>query len=52
MGCLSLKDRVRIVNLWRAKFAVKDLVERLAEGVEVSRAAIYNLVIKFNKLIQ
>ena len=36
--------------MWRAKFKVKDIVDRLAEeGVEVSRSAIYNLLTKFKK---
>ena len=50
MGRLSLETRARIVSLWKAKFTVKDIVERLAEeGVQVSRTAIYNLITKFHK---
>ena len=41
MGCLNLEARARIVSLWRTKFSVKDIVERLVEeGVQVSRTAI------------
>ena len=50
MGRLSVEVRARVVNLWRAKFTVKDIVERLAEEeVEISRTAIYNLVSKFSQ---
>ena len=36
--------------MWRGKFKVKEIVERLTEdGVEVSRTAIYNLLTKFKK---
>ena len=36
--------------MWRAKFKVKDIVDRLAEeDVKVSRTAIYNLLAKFMK---
>ena len=50
MGRLSLEARARVVHLWRAKFTVKQIIERLAEeGVEVSRTAIYNLIAKFHK---
>ena len=35
--------------MWRAKFKVKDVVHWLAEGVKVSRTAIYNLLTKFKK---
>ena len=50
MGRLSYELRARVMNMWRAKFTVKDIVNRLAEeGVKVSRTAIYNLVSKFQK---
>lgn len=50
MGRLSIDVRSRIVNMWRAKFKVKDIVDRLAEeGVKVSRTAIYNLLTKFRR---
>ena len=40
----------RIVNMWRAKFKVKDIIDRLAEErVKVSRTAVYNLLTKFKK---
>ena len=43
MGRLNVDVCARIVNMWRAKFKVKNIVERLAkEGVEVSCTAIYN----------
>ena len=42
MGCLNVDIRSRIVNMWSAKFKVKDIVDRLAEeGVAVLRSAIY-----------
>ena len=48
MGRLSIKVRARVVNMRRAKFDVKAIVDRLAEeGVKVSRTTIYNLVSKF-----
>ena len=31
MGHLSLEVHARVVNLWRAKFTVKDIMERLPE---------------------
>ena len=38
MGRLSLEVHARVVNLWRAKFTVKDIVERKAEEeVEIHR---------------
>ena len=51
MGRLSIEVRARVVNMWRAKFDVKAIVDRLAEGgVKVSRTTtIYNLVSKFKK---
>lgn len=50
MGRLSYEPRARVMNMWRAKFTVKDIVDRLAEeGVKTSRTAIYNLVSKFQK---
>ena len=45
MGRLSIEVCARVVNFWRANFTV---VERLAEEVEISRTAIYNLVSKFS----
>ena len=42
---MNVDVRARIINMWRAKFKVKEIVERLTEeGVEVSRTAIYNLL--------
>ena len=36
--------------MWRAKFTVKEIVERLAEeGVKASRTSIYNLLSKFRR---
>ena len=50
MARLSINVCSRIVNMWRAKFKVKDIVDRLAEeDVKVSRTAIYNLLAKFRK---
>ena len=49
MGRLNVDAHARIVNMWRAKFKVKEIVERLAEGVEVGYTAIYNLLSKFKK---
>ena len=50
MGRLSIDVRSRKVNMWRAQFKVKDIVDRLAEeGVKVSRTAVYNLLTKFKK---
>ena len=50
MSRLNVDVRARIVNMWRAKFKVKDIIDRLAEeGVKVSRTAIYNLLTKFKK---
>ena len=50
MGRLSIEVRARVVNMWRAKFDVKAIIDRLAEeGVKVSRTTIYNLVSKFKK---
>jgi transposase len=38
------------MNMWRSKFTVKEIIERLAEeGVRTSRTAIYNLLSKFQK---
>jgi hypothetical protein len=48
MGRLSIVIRATIVNMWRAKFKVKEIVERLAEGVKVLHTAVYNLS-KFKK---
>ena len=50
MGRLSIDVRSRIVNMWRANFKVKDIINiyRLAEeGVKVSQTAVYNLLTKF-----
>lgn len=50
MSRLNVDVRARIVNMWRAKFKVKDIVDSLAEeGVKVSCTAIYNLLTKFKK---
>ena len=50
MPRLSYELRARIMNMWRAKFTVKEIVERLAEeGVKTSRTTIYNLLSKFQK---
>ena len=50
MPRLSYELRARIMNMWRADFPVKEIVERLAEeGVKASRTAIYNLLSKFQK---
>ena len=50
MACLSYELRARIMNMWRAKFTVKEIVERLTEeGVKTSRTTIYNLLSKFWK---
>ena len=50
MGSLSVDVRSRTVNMWRAKFKVKDIVDKLAEeGGKVSRIAVYNLLTKFRK---
>ena len=50
MGRLSIDVRSRIVNMRRANFKVKDIVDGLAEeGVKVSRTAVYNLLTKFKK---
>ena len=49
MGRLNVDAHARIVNMWRVKFKVKEIVERLAEGVEVGYTAIYNLLSKFKK---
>ena len=48
---MSIDVHSRIVNMWRAKFKVKDIVDRLAEeDVKISRTAIYNLLAKFRKI--
>ena len=45
---MSIDVRSRIVNMRRANFKIKDIVDRLAEeGVKVSRTAVYNLLTKF-----
>ena len=50
MGCLSYELRARVMNMWRAKFTVKQIIERLAEeGVKVTRITTYNLINKFRK---
>ena len=50
MPRLSYELRARIMNMWRAKFTVKEIVEILAEeGVKTSRTTIYNLLSKFWK---
>ena len=50
MGRLNMDVHARVVNMWRAKFKVKDIVDRLAEeGVKVSHTAVYNLLTKFKK---
>ena len=47
---MSIDICSRIVNMRRANFKVKDIVDRLAEeGVKVSRTAVYNLLTKFKK---
>ena len=48
MHRLSYELRARILNMWRAKFTVKEIVERLA-GVNTSRTTIYILLSKFPK---
>ena len=45
--CIDVSSRM--VNMWRAKFKLKDIVDRFAEGVKVSRTAVYNLLTKFRK---
>ena len=35
--------------VWRAKFGVKDIVDRLAEGVKVLWNAVYSLLTRFRK---
>ena len=49
---LSLEVHAGVINLWTAKFALKEIVESQAEGVNVLRITIYNLISKFTKLIQ
>ena len=49
MPRLSYEVRARIMNMWKAKFSEKEIVERLVEGVKASRTSIYNLVSKFQR---
>jgi hypothetical protein len=49
MGHLSIDVRSRIANMWRANFKMKDIIERLAEGVKVSRTVVHNLLTKFKQ---
>ena len=38
----------RIVNMWRTKFKMKDIMAE--KGIKVSQTAVYNLLTKFRKL--
>ena len=51
MGRTTIETRTRIIHLLNNGFIVKTIVERLAEeGVMISRAAIYDLMKKFEEL--
>ena len=49
MGRMSIETRTRVIHLWKNRFSVQDVVDRLAEDVSVSRAALYMLL---KKLVQ
>ena len=50
VGRLSIETRTRVITLWRAKYSVKTIIDRLeGGGISVSRIAIFNLIVKFEK---
>ena len=50
MGRTTIETRTRIIHLLNNGFTVRSIVERLAEeGVKISRAAVYDLMKKFEE---
>lgn len=50
MGQMSIESTVRVINLWKVNYMVRDIVERLAEeGKTVSKAAMYDLMAKYKR---
>lgn len=49
MGWTTIETRTRIIHLSNSEFTQKAIIERLAEGGKILRAAIYELIKKFKK---